>query len=97
MLLGLFLFFVEAMSVFQNRGQIFILTTQFATETLNTETETVYTKANKLHLFVMNNTELVHLQNLSVKPFIANLNVYSPAGNDFIVASGLFHKKAIIN
>ena len=95
------------MAVFENQGELFILTTQIVsneqikyTEELvsawigTTEKHEIsWTTTDLLSLFVSNGTKLVQVQELSVKPFVSNLNSNSAAGKNFIAIAGSFHKK----
>ena len=78
--------FSGAMAVFENQGELYTLTTQIVSNQMGSTT-------NLLSLFVLNGTKLVQVQELSVKPFVSNLNSNSAAGKNFIAIAGSFHKK----
>ena len=71
------------MSLFENQGRFFILTTPIIGLT------------DVLYLYTLNENVLVHLQNISVS-FTATSNgagLEIPVGYDFKVAIGLLHKR----
>ena len=79
---GIYIFLVSgAMSVFENQGRFFILTTPTIGST------------DSLYLYTLNGNVLVLSQNISVS-FTATSNLVEiPLGYDFKVATGQFHKR----
>ena len=69
------------MSLFENQGQFFILTTPLIGFT------------NVLYLYTLNDNVLVHLQNISVSFTATSDSTEIPVGYDFKVATGQFHKR----
>ena len=72
-------FFSEAMSVFENQGRFFILTTQNIGST------------DVLYLYTLKDSELVLSQNISVSFRATSDSEDVPVGLDFKVATGQFH------
>ena len=76
--------FSKAMSVFENQGRLFILTSNVSGST------------NVLHLHALVDTEIVLMQNVSMKmSFVANSMFQNdvPSGNDYITLTGQLNKK----
>ena len=76
--------FSKAMSVFENQGKLFILTTDVSGST------------NVLHLHTLVDTEIVLLQNVSTKmSFVSNSMFQNdvPTGNDYIAVTGQLNRK----
>ena len=70
-----------AMSLFENQGRFFVLTTPIIGLT------------DVLYLYTLNDNVLVLSQNISVS-FTATSDLFEiPVGHDFKVATGQFHKR----
>ena len=69
------------MSLFENQGRFFILTTPIIGST------------DVLYLYTLNDNALIHLQNISVSFIATSDSTEIPVGYDFKVATGQFHKR----
>ena len=69
------------MSVFENQGRFFFLTTPKTGLT------------DVLYLYTLKDNALIHLQNISVSFTATSDSTEIPVGYDFKVATGQFHKK----
>ena len=69
------------MSLFENQGRFFILTTPIIGST------------DVLYLYTLNDNALIHLQNISVSLIATSDSTEIPVGYDFKVATGQFHKR----